>query len=79
MIKSVDSGEGSTNAGFILPDMWHWNRVGKVARYSVTGVIIGPPVVAAAAAVTVVAVITVVPAVIYRKVSESVFQPTSAV
>ena len=59
--------------------MWHWHRVGKVARRSVMGAIIGPPAVAAAAAVTVVGAITVAPVFIYHKVAESVFQSTSVV
>ena len=79
LIKSVDSVEGSTNAGFILPHIQHWDRVARVVRNGVVGAILIPSAVAGVAILTVVGAIILVPVLMCRKVAESVSQPTSIV
>ncbi|KAG8212876.1 hypothetical protein J3R82DRAFT_11208 [Butyriboletus roseoflavus] len=75
MIKSVDSVEGSMNAGFILPHIQHLDRVGNVVRDSVVDAIVVPSVVAGVAALTVIGAITFAPVVASRKIAEWIGRP----
>ncbi|KAI9566938.1 hypothetical protein HD554DRAFT_1079571 [Boletus coccyginus] len=70
MIKSVDSVEGSTNAGFILPDIRHWDRIARVLRNGVVWAMVIPSVVVGVAALTVVGAIALAPVYVSRKVIE---------
>ncbi|KAG9309082.1 hypothetical protein JVU11DRAFT_10964 [Chiua virens] len=74
MIKSVDSVEGSTETGFVLPHIHHWGRLVRLARNVVVTTIVTPPAVAAVAVLTVVGAVIAVPVFAYRKVAESVSQ-----
>ncbi|KAF8556511.1 hypothetical protein OG21DRAFT_617684 [Imleria badia] len=69
MIKSVDSVEGSTK-GFILPDIWHWDRVARLLRNGVLWAIIIPSAVAGIAVLVAVGAVAVAPVVVLRKIAE---------
>ncbi|KAG8212883.1 hypothetical protein J3R82DRAFT_11216 [Butyriboletus roseoflavus] len=60
MITSVDSVQGSTDAGFILPRVQHWDRVARVVRHGVVGAIVVPCAVAVLALLMVVGAILLV-------------------
>jgi len=74
MIRSVDSVEGSTNAGFILPDIRHWDRIARVLRNGVVWAMVIPSVVVGVAALMVIGAIALAPVLVSRKVIESVSQ-----
>jgi len=75
MIKSVDSVQGSTSAGFILPEVRHWDRVVRVFRDGVLEMIVMPSVVAGVAGLTVAAAIVLAPIAVTHKIIEVVGLP----
>lgn len=70
MINSVDSVQGSTSAGFILPEIRHWDRVARVFRDGVLEMIVMPSVVVGVAALTVAGAIVLAPIAVTRKIIE---------
>ena len=72
MIKSVDSVEGSTNTGFILPEIQHWDRIARIFCDGVVQAIVIPTTVVGVAALTLVTAVILAPIVASRKIAESV-------
>ncbi|KAG9314812.1 hypothetical protein JVU11DRAFT_3903 [Chiua virens] len=75
MIKSVDSVQGSTNAGFTLPHIRHWHRITRVFRDGVVEVIMLPAAFAGIAALAVVGAIVLAPVYLSRRIGRLIERP----